>query len=161
MGGSAISSLVFALGCQVLVFLPVYFFAPFALFVLLASTAVYCVLSRSWTLLAVTSWWLLTTPYWSIIHFLTFPALFALSLGAQVFLFVAAAFTVYLYPTLPDDAARYYNAVMDQRRQHSRSHAKETPGEHPMRGESHHHSKVRDLTAVKDEYPIKEESKSL
>ena len=154
-------SLVFSLGCQLLVVLPVYFLAPFTLFVLLLSTSVYCAVSRAWALLALTSWWLLTTPYWSLLHFIAFPALFALSLGAQVFLFVAASLLLHLYPALPSDVARYYNAVMDQRRQRSLSHSnKDTPGVYP-KGERHQHSTVRDLTSQKDEYPVKEESKSM
>jgi len=140
-------SLVFSLGCQLLVALPIYLLAPFGLFVVLALSACYLAMSGSWLLLTVTGWWLLTTPYWSLIHFVTFPVLFAASLALQLLLAVSAFIAVSIYPALPSDAARYYAALIEERTERNSRYALNPP-------HSLYHKETKGHPI---DYPIKEE----
>ena len=106
---------MFSVGAQLLLVLPVYFLGPFALFVLLVAGAAYSFATSSWALLALSAWWLVTTPYWSVIHFVAFPVLFAASLGLQLCLAVGLFATTIVYPSLPADAVRYYDSLMEER----------------------------------------------
>ena len=139
---SCVFSLVFAIAGQLLVSLPVYFLAPFTLFVSLIASSLYVVAFRdtfggwTWPLLALNAWWLITTPYWSIIHFLTFPFIFTASLGLQLALFTAASVAVLLYPALPSEAQRYYSSLLEQRQQ--RTLPQPTP-DHPQSSHKQSH----------------------
>ena len=108
-------SLGFALGVQLLLVLPVYFLAPVSLFALLVAAAAYLFSTGSWLLLAVTGWWLLTTPYWSVLHFLSFPPLFIAGLCAQLALALTGTIACALYPQLPATTLRYYQSYYQQR----------------------------------------------
>jgi len=94
-------SISFGIATQLLVVLPVYFFAPFCLFLTVSASAVYSSyqLLSSFTLnnilvASLSIWWLATTPYWGLIHFITFPPLFVASLIIQGLLSTGAVITL-------------------------------------------------------------------
>ena len=116
-------SAAFAMAAQLLLVLPLYFLSPAALFVLLLATSAYLFVSRSWLLLLGSLWWLVTTPYWSLIHFVTFPFLFTASILAQVGCAIAAIVAVTVYPDLPALIQRHYQAFITQRNFHSQARA--------------------------------------
>ena len=157
---------------QVLVGLPVYLLAPFTLFVFLIASSLYVIAARTtfghwtWPLLGLNAWWLLTTPYWSIVHFITFPFLFAFSLGLQLFLFTAASVSLFLYPALPSEAHRYYTSLLEQRQQRSlpQPTADHPHTSHKQHSHTSHYKKVEEErqspTLMKEEHHRREEAKA-
>ena len=157
-------SAAFALAAQLLLVLPVYFLSPLALFVLLLAASAYFFLSRSYILLLCSAWWLITTPYWSVIHFVTFPFLFTASILAQVASTVAALVAITLYPELPALIQRHYQAFREQRRMQTKGNTY-----HAAAGSEHVGSngsgngewtKTEYGTTKRREGQVKEESKS-
>ena len=158
-------SAVFALAAQLLLVLPVYFLSPAALFVLLLATSAYLFLSRSYVLLLCTSWWLVTTPYWSLIHFVTFPFIFTASILAQLGCSIAAIVAITLFPSLPALIDRHYQAFVETRRFHTKGQLA-SHGSNGVNGGSSHGSSewvktdsLNGVTKRRDEY-VKEESKT-
>lgn len=155
---TCVISAVFAVAAQLLLVLPVYFLSPAALFVLLLATSAYLFVSRSWLLLLGTCWWLVTTPYWSLVHFVTFPFLFTASILAQLALSTAAIIAITLYPTLPALVQRHYDAFVEQRNFHKSAR-------HTGDGVSGHSSgsewmKTEYGTSTRRDEYVKEESKT-
>ena len=160
-------SLAFAMVGQLLVGLPVYLLAPFSLFVLLLASSVYALVARdtfdgwAWPLLAVNAWWLLTTPYWSIIHFVTFPFLFAFSLGLQFFVFAAGFVAVSLFPELPSTVQRYYADLVEQRSARALPKPTADHTAYKLHSAAYHKKGEGERQApMKEEHHLKEEAKS-
>ena len=157
---TCVLSAVFALAAQLLLVLPVYFLSPPALFVLLLATSAYLFVSRSWLLLLCTGWWLLTTPYWSIIHFVSFPFLFTASILIQLGFSIAAILVVTVYPSLPSLLQRHYDAFMEQRNFHT---ATQKPHKYNSAANEHGSSewvKTEYGTSKRRDEFVKEESKT-
>ena len=150
-------SAAFALASQLLLVLPVYFLSPAALFVLLLATSAYLFMSGSYLLLLATGWWLVTTPYWSLIHFVTFPFLFTASILLQVACTIGALTATTLYPELPSLIQRHYAAFVQQRRLSLHSASNGHTAQHTAGGEW---VKTEYGTSKRRDEHVREESKS-
>jgi len=132
---------------------------------MLIAVSAYLFATHSWLLLLVTSWWLITTPYWSLIHFITFPFLFTAIFFTQIALSLSLMIAFQFYPSLPSQLLNYYNNYITSKNYNNNIIEKITNKyQNNTNGYGKHVSTIKEVKSeynkVVDDYPMKEESKT-